>query len=521
MGSIINQPRVAVNIVPATTDVSNVPQRILFIGQKVAAGTAVAGALNENILNDNSEDTLFGATSMLAGMIRAAKKLNQVTQMDAIALSDNGSGVAATGTIALTGTSATEAGTLVVRIGSQVNHQYSIAVTLGETPTLIGDAIAAAVNADTDSPVTAVNVTGTVTFTAVNKGTLGNFIGIEVDGSVGGITSTVTGMASGATDPTLTTVFDVVGTKRYQTIVWPYSADTSVLRTFLDARFNDSNRVLDGVGITGSQDSLANHLSALNLLNSQSLVFIADKAESETNFKGPAVFEMPQVKSSEFAAIRALRLTDGASVSQFVITTNGPLDSFGGPALASKPYFNTNFPYLPLVKTGRGWNDTEIEQLSGITGAGGTVIGINSAGNTAIAGEVVTTYKTDSAGNADVSFKYLNYVDTASGAREYFYNNLRARFAQSRLTAGDVLPGRDMANDIVIEAYCTKLYQDLSGPTYVLLQAGETALKYFKDNLTITLDLATGRATIQMIVPLVTQLREILATMKISFDTGA
>lgn len=520
MGSTIVQPGVTVNIVPATTDVSNAPQRILFVGQKVAAGTATAGALNENILNDNSEDTLFGANSQLAGMIREAKKLNKVTQMDAIALDDNGAGVPATGTIALSGT-ATEAGTLTVRIGSQTNHSYSIAVASGDTATVIGDAIDTAVLADTDAPFSTANVTGTVTVTADNDGTVGNYIGIEVAGSVGGITSTVTGMASGATDPTLTGVFDVVGNKRYQTIVWPYSADTSVLRTFLDARFNDDVYVLDGVGITANHDSLANHLTALNALNSQSLVWITDKAESETNFKGPAVFEMPQIKAAEFAAIRGLRLTQDANVSQFVITTNGPLDGYGGPALASKPYFTTNFPNLPLVKTGRGWTNTEIEQLSGVNGAGGTVIGTNTAGNTAIAGEVVTTYKTDSAGNPDISFKYLNYVDTASNAREYFYNNLKARFVQSRLTEGDIIPGRDMANDVVIAAYCEKLYQDLAGVDYVLLQAGETALQFFKTNLSVTLDLSTGTATVLMTVPLVTQLREILATMKIAFSTEA
>jgi phage tail sheath gpL-like len=506
---------VAVSIVPATVAVENTPQRILFVGQKVTAGSAVAGALVENIGNDNSEDTLFGSHSMLAGMIRAAKALNQMTRMDAIPLDDAGGGTAATGSIAVSGTP-TAAGELKVRIGSELNHEYSIAVTTASTPTTIGDAIAAAITADGDCPVSAANVTGTVTFTALNKGTLGNQIGIEVVGAVAGIATAVTGMASGATDPTLTTVFDVVGSARYQTIVWPYSQATTVLRGFLDARFNDANRVLDGVGITAYHDSLANHLSVLNALNSQSLVFLTDKAESETLYKGGAVFELEPVKAAQFAAIRALRLTDGAAIAHFVITTNGPLDSFGGPALASKPYFNTAFPDLPLVATQRGWNNTEIEQLHD---AGGAVLGINSAGNAALVGEVPTTYKTDTAGNPDVSFKYLNYVDTASNAREYFYNNLKSRFAQSRLTAGDVIKGRDMANDLTIANYCEKLYQDLSGPAYVLLQAGEAAVKFFKDNLSVVLDLAAGRATVQMTVPIVTQLREILATMKIAFST--
>ena len=83
-----------------------------------------------------------------------------------------------------------------------------------------------------------------------------------------------------------------------------------------------------------------------------------------------------------------------------------------------------------------------------------------------------------------------------------------------------MLKGRDMANDLTIAAYCEKLYQDLSGPDYVLLQAGATALKFFKSNLVVTLTMATGKASIQMTVPIVTQLREILATMKIAFSTA-
>ena len=79
---------------------------------------------------------------------------------------------------------------------------------------------------------------------------------------------------------------------------------------------------------------------------------------------------------------------------------------------------------------------------------------------------------------------------------EYFFNNLKSRFAQSRLTEGDVLKGRDMANDLTIIAFCEKLYQDLSGTDYVLLQDGETAFKFFKDNITVVLDMANGKATI-------------------------
>ena len=513
--TIVLQPSTTVNIIGATVSASNSDQKVLFVGQQGTGSSIVSGSLVENVL-DNTEDGLFDADSMLAGMIRTARAQNKINQFDVIALDDNGSAVKAAGIVNFTGSTATEAGTVVVTIGSANDYALSIAVASGDSATVIGDALVTAITANLDIPVTAINTTGSVAITAVNGGTLGNTIGLSTSGTVAGVTVALTAFASGATDPVLTGIFDVIADNRYQAIVWPYFADTSELRKLLDARFNVSNKVIDGVGYTASIDTFANHLTRLNLLNSLTLVDFVDELASETAFKAPALFELPYIKSSQFAAIRALRLTDGASIASVVTATNGVLDSFGGPALASKPYFNTPMKDLPLTGTGRGFTETEIQQLHD---AGGTVIGNNVTGNNVIVGEVVTTYKTDTAGNEDISFKFNNYVDTSSGAREYFFNNLKKRFSQSRLTTGDVIKGRDTANALTIKAECEKLYQDLSGPDFVLLEAGAEAVKFFKDNLIVTIDKALGRATITMVVPIVTQLREILATMQIAFET--
>lgn len=519
MTTTIRQPKVTVNIVNASATVANTEQRILFVVQKTAAGSATAGALVEAIANGGAEDALSGRDSMGATLIRACKVRNQQVQIDAIFLDDDGSGVDATGTVTVVGT-ATEAGTLTVIIGSERNHSFSVAVADLDTETEVAAAIVAAVNADLDVPVTASNIAGIVTMTAINAGTYGNSIAIEVRGSVAGITGTaVVGMASGATDPTLTSVFDVIGDKRYQAIVWPYPNDTAELRTLLDARFNADGSVLDGVGFTALADSVSNLKVLGAALNSQSLVIIGDRQETETNYSGPSIVEIPMVVASQFAGFRGLRLdTDGFSIADLVITANGPLDSFGGPALASKPYFNTPFAELVPMQTARGFDDSEIEDLKD---NGISVIGNNIANNTVISGEFVTTYKTDVAGNPDETFGPLNFVDTSSQAREYQFNNLRARFAQSRLTEGDVIKGRDMANELVVRSFLKRLYQDLSGPDFVLLESGETALIFFNDNLVITLDKAIGKITIQETVLLVTQVREIAATMKLAFSTGA
>lgn len=517
----VRLPSVSSTLLPAAVAAAIGAQKVLFIGQKTSAGTATSGALNQNILNDNSWDGLFGADSMLAAMLRAARKINGASQFDAIALSD-AAGTAATGTFAVSGT-ATAAGTLYFYTGSKRNHKHTIAVASGDTATVIGAALAAAITADTKCPVNGANVTGTVTCTAVNLGTYGNTIGLAVEGTVAGVTVAVTAMASGATDPTLTTVFDVVGNTRYQAVVWPYSASLTALTGFLDPRFNVDNDILDGVGFLSTTDTLANHLATLGALNNKNLCILADKLQTATTtFKGPAVLEMPVVKASMFAAVRSLRLTQDASIGSYVITRSAR-DAYGGPALASKPYFNTPFDHLDLINVGMGWTDTETSQLKA---AGGWVLGNNRAGNAVISGEVVTTYKTDAAGNADPTFKYLNYVDTASAIREYFVNNYRSKYSQFRLTAGALIRGRDSANANSLAAYAAELNSALGGPDFALTQTGVGTIndaqydfdKLFRDNVVITLDLVNGKATIALKVYIVVQLRILLIPIQIAFS---
>lgn len=519
--TIVKLPSVSSTLLPAAVKAAIGAQKILFVGQMTAAGTAVSGALNENIGNDNSWDTLFGLDSMLAAMVRAGRKVNGATWFDAIAL-DDAAGTNATGTITFTGP-ATEAGTLLVYVGSKKNHAYSIAVTDTMTETALAALVAAAITADTKCPADAVSALGVVTLTAVHDGTFGNTIGLAVEGTVGGIGTTIVAMAGGATDPSLTALFDVVGTNRYQAIVWPYSGDLSTLTDFLDPRFNVDNDVLDGVGFVSMTDTLSNHLAALGAENSESLSINVDKLEVATaTHKGPAVLEIPVVKAAQFASIRGLRLTEDASIGSFVITRSAR-DAFGGAALASKPYFNTPHPDLELINVNMGWTDTEIGQLKD---AGGWVLGNNRAGNEVISGEVVTTYKTDAAGNPDPTFTFLNYVDTTSAIREYFVNNYRSKYAQFRLTAGALIRGRDSANANSLAGFAAELNSDLGSPDFALTQTGVGEIngtqfdfnKLFRDNVVVTLDLVEGKAIIAIVVYVIVQLRIIQIPIQIAFS---
>jgi len=499
---------------PASTEVLNTEQRVLFVGQQVAAGTATSGQLYTEIGNDNSWDTLFGAKSMLAAGIRAGRVENGVTRFDAIPLDDDGAAVDSTAVVTFGGGPATGAGTITVYLGSKTDYIYALSVADTDAITAIGAALETAINADTNAPFTALNAAGVVTITAANGGLEANSFLVKHTGSAPSITVALTGWTGGATNPTLTSIFDVIGEERYQTIIWPGSYLTTEVETLLDGRWNADGQILDGAAVLAINDSLANVKTKANALNSQSLVIVAGKAEDETDYKGGSVPELDYVIAAKAGAIRALRLTQDANIANYV-TTNSAKDQIGGPSIATLPYANTPINSIATVEIGKGWKRTEINE---IIDAGGCVIGNNRNDTNIISGQMTTTYKTDDAANPDPTYKYLNYVDTASNVAEYFYNNAVADFSQTRLTSGSLKQGFDINNERSIRARFVKYYQDLTGEIYLLLQGSPEALTFFKDNLSISINLVTGTATASCKVPIITQLRILIVPMQIAFD---
>jgi phage tail sheath gpL-like len=488
----VSNPIINITKAPAEQSISNAPQKVLIVGQQTGS-VYTSGSLVENIGNANVEIGNFGKGSQIAEMVKAFKSVNQVTRLDAIALDDSGSGVQATGDISFSGT-ATESGVLVVSIGSRINHKYSVSIASGDTGAQITDALADLINADAHKIVSVLTLTsgttGTATLTANNAGTYGNGIGLEVKGIVGGVAPSVTAMTGGATDPVLTGLFDVIGETRYQTIVFPGNYDVTVVAdshtsttSLLDPRWNEDNAILDGVCVISKTDTLANLKTFLNARNSQSLIVNAQGIVNDTLYKGSSIFELDDVIAAQIGAVRALRLTDGANIAQLVIASN--LDARGGTHIASLPYMNTPLT-LPVLDTGKGWAKSE---QSEINDAGGFFVGNNVAGSGVILGQVYTTYKTDAAGNVDKTYQFLNNVDVTSAGAEFIFNNLKSAYSQSRLTDGSLVTGYNMVNENGIRGKLVELYNTLSGEGYLLYRAGEDNVKYFVDNLTISLDL--------------------------------
>ncbi|MBW1784840.1 MAG: hypothetical protein JRL30_29360, partial [Deltaproteobacteria bacterium] len=331
-----------------TVNVGNTAHRVLAVGQLLAAGSAVSGELQEQIGNDNSWDTLFGEKSMLAATIRAFKgtlsaPLNRATRIDAIGLEDLGGGNEAAGKVTFTVGPATASGSVTVIIGSSRSNSYELVFADTDNVTAIGDALVDLITADAKAQASGINSAGDVDLTAEHKGTVGDGIGIKVVGSIPGVTIATTAMTGGAGDPVLTTLFDPVVTERYQTVMYPANWSFYTLTDFLDARFNPTGPLLDGIGITALVDSDTNLKIAANAENSASLVIVGDSAVDDSQYKGPAIFELPYETVGYVGAIRALRLTEGVNIASFVVGEAG-LDAFGGVQLSSRPYANTPFP---------------------------------------------------------------------------------------------------------------------------------------------------------------------------------
>lgn len=509
----ISFPATTFQILRAQQIQESVEQRVLIVGQKQNAGTAVSGALVENVPSATDEiATLFGVRSIVAEMVREFKAINELTALDVIALNDNAGGTAGTATVGFAGT-ATENGSIFVEVGSATRYRFKVDIVTGDTAAVVAGKLETLIDASLTAPFTAALATADVNLTAANAGTASNDWTIFVDGAVAGITASISGWSGGATDPALTNLFDVVANKRYQTVVWPSVFDDTVVEAFLDARFNPNDDILQGVAIITNVGTAAESIAKAAALNSQSIVVIASKAISTSDLVGAAHREFPDLVSTRFAAIRSLRFTDNAPLASF-LTTPAALDQFGSRSLASLPYANTVIPNMKVIRPVDQWTPAE---LVSFRDGGVSVIGANRNFSAMIAGEFVTTNTTDAAANPDTSFKFLNTVDTIAAIRDAFFLNFRSRYGQTRLTNGALRAGRDLANKASIEAFTEGIFQSLAED--VLVQEGPAALADFKLNRQVIVDVPNGKVTVNVAPLLVTGLRVIIGTVTVNFGS--
>jgi phage tail sheath gpL-like len=196
------------------------PREVAVFGNKLSAGT-MALATETDCFSEDEARALAGAGSELFWLAKVAIDTYPGVQLKLYAIAE--AGTAATGTIVLTGP-ATSSGTVGVAV---LGEEVEVPVASADTATSIGTAVAAAINAKGDWPVTAVAATGTVTVTAKNTGPRGNLLAVRariLAGTGVGVTPPVGGyLAGGATSDDPQLALDAVATVRRRYLVAPYT----------------------------------------------------------------------------------------------------------------------------------------------------------------------------------------------------------------------------------------------------------------------------------------------------------
>lgn len=193
--------------------------KVLIIAQKLAGGTAPS-LVPQRVFQEAQADQLFGKGSIAARTYAAFRRADASSECWVVGLPDLIAGTAATSTITVTGP-ATAAGTIALMVAGQ---KVPVGVANASTADTTAAAIAAAVNAKADLPVTAIAAAAVVTLTAKHKGTAGNDIDVRHSHYQGealpaGIGLAFAAVTPGAGDPDYDTVWPALGEVDYRTII--------------------------------------------------------------------------------------------------------------------------------------------------------------------------------------------------------------------------------------------------------------------------------------------------------------
>lgn len=403
----------------AVRGLPGMPRRILLLGQRLSTGNVAAGFLTRVTRKEDGVN-FFGRGSMLAQMINAAIKVNPYTEMWALAMDDLGAGVAATFTITVTG-APTESGTAYLYVGGR---RVAVGITSGQAVAAIASAIAAAVNADADMPVTATSAAGVVTLTSRHKGAESNGIDVRwnyYDGETmpKGITAAVAAGVAGSGNPDVLTAIAAMSTGAYYSIVMPWSdaANMTAMESELQSRWGGMDMRAGHVFTfkAGTAAGLSTYGSARN--SPHSTVFGLNKSPT-----------LPWVIAAQAAA--GVEFRGG----------NDPAIPFRGIELPDV--------MAPAEADRLSQTERNLVLHDGIS----TII-FDESGK-AIVEQVITTYQTNTFGLDDRSLLKLNTKWTVDYMRYVFRAAVARDYPSHKLAGDDVLqriqPGQRIATPKLI-----------------------------------------------------------------------
>lgn len=224
----------------------------IFAGNALLVGVQITGpTLSHAVANvpvaiasQAQADFAFGQGSQLAMMFKTYFANNFAGSVFGLPVAEGST--AATGTITVA-TAPTQAGQYDLYV-SGVNTPVNVTAT--DTVTIVATAIAAAINANKDLPVTASPAVGVVTLTVKAKGIYGNDLLLSDNfyGAIGGevmptgMTVTYVQPSGGAGVPSFTAAISNLGETEYEFVCVPYTDSTSLTAWETEYGFSDTGR---------------------------------------------------------------------------------------------------------------------------------------------------------------------------------------------------------------------------------------------------------------------------------------
>lgn len=214
-------------------------QRMLIIAQKAAESDVPLAPVQ--VYDDVTAGQLFGAGSQCQRMVRAAIRAYPYVDLSVLPVPPATARIAAQGRLTLSG-EATGAGVLTVTLA---DTQVSVAAAGKDSAATCLTALAAAINAEPDLPVTAemrepdesAPGAAVVMLTARDKGTLGNSLALSLKSTIPGMTATAAAMSGGQQDPDIGDALAAVFGADYTLYCVPWAAEPQLaaLRDHLNA----------------------------------------------------------------------------------------------------------------------------------------------------------------------------------------------------------------------------------------------------------------------------------------------
>ena len=282
------------------------PQSVLLLAPMLASGTQPS-LTPVQLFSDVEAGELFGRGSWAQLMVKQAFTNNAYLDLTVIGLPDHSAGVAATGSVVLSGTA-----------------QTAVAVTSGQTAAQTVQKWVAAINAAA-LPVTAsATAMQTLTLTAKNKGEIGNEISLSVDTANSGLSAQINAMANGARNADVQAALDKVAGKHYHIIVSPFTddANSKALSNHL-TQVSNAIEQRGAIGVTAWRGTMATGAAFAAKLNDARITCAWYKGAIESNaliaagYAAVLAFEEDPAKPLNTLEIKGLSVTSDENTPLF------------------------------------------------------------------------------------------------------------------------------------------------------------------------------------------------------------